>query len=74
MSQKIIPLLVILLWMATGAALCLWLAPALVNSRCLELILLAYLIPQIWLVASLLAYITWANTRWKREWDAAVKE
>lgn len=71
MMKIAIALIVSLAWTAVAAWVAVELCPLMIVSGQPHLILLAFLVPPAWLIATLFAYIAWAGSSWSRAGPAA---
>ncbi|GLK88289.1 hypothetical protein [Pseudomonas turukhanskensis] len=65
--------LIALAWLATFAAVSLLGAPVMLRSGIPYLTILAFVAPCLWVLASVLLYVTWADADWQEEWEGPVK-
>ncbi|WP_374979036.1 hypothetical protein PSGK_19010 [Pseudomonas solani] len=69
MAKRILIALALFAWLSTTAGALFILAPTMFFSPRPEMVLVAFLVPAIWLVLSLLAYIAWADSGWREHWE-----
>lgn len=64
MAKLILAALAIACWLACTSFALFYLAPVMFFSPRPEMVLIAFLMPALWLICSVLAFIAWADAGW----------
>lgn len=67
MAKCILAALVLACWLACTSFALFYLAPVMFFSARPEMVFVSFLTPALWLICSLLAFITWADAGWARD-------
>lgn len=64
MAKRILIALVLACWLGCTSFALFYLAPVMFFSPRPEMVLIAFLVPALWLICSVLAFIAWADAGW----------
>ncbi|MDU9416193.1 MULTISPECIES: hypothetical protein [Pseudomonas] len=73
MAKCILAALVLACWIACTSFALFYLAPVMFFSARPEMVLIAFLVPALWMICSVLAFIAWADAGWPPEPRSAVQ-
>lgn len=73
MTKRILVALALACWLGCTSFALFYLAPVMFFSPRPEMVLIAFLMPALWLICSVLAFIAWADSGWPLEPRPAVQ-
>lgn len=63
------PTFLVVLWLIAFAAASIFVCPLMLVSGIPALTMLAFFAPCLWVLASVVLYIAWADSGWREEWE-----
>ncbi|EQM66177.1 hypothetical protein L682_26745 [Aquipseudomonas alcaligenes OT 69] len=73
MTKRILVALALACWLGCTSFALFYMAPVMFFSPRPEMVLIAFLMPALWLIFSVLAFIAWADAGWLPEHRSAVQ-